>query len=159
MWKLGLGQLQTHWFYSPTHFLVRLTKRLSVGICDLVYDVHQRPSVFQFRVFFFISSLPFSCAILPNRLLWRKDSMSFCLIDEVHRSDPTFVMPLSRHFWKRQAWQRFLLTLSTGHCFSLWQVYSIFFCTVRRKNPWTEDSDEVSLSLDMVLREAVFLRK
>lgn len=44
---------------------------------------------------------------------------------------PSFTIPTTRHFWKRQYWHRFRRLLSTGQFLFARQTYLAFFCTVR----------------------------
>lgn len=44
---------------------------------------------------------------------------------------PSLTMPTTRHFWKRQNWQRFLRRLSTGQFLFAKHTYLAFFWTVR----------------------------
>lgn len=46
-------------------------------------------------------------------------------------NSPSFTMPTTRHFWKRQNWHRFRLLLSTRQSLLARQTYFEFFCTVR----------------------------
>lgn len=46
-------------------------------------------------------------------------------------ASPSLTIPTTRHFWKRQNWQRFLLLLSTGQSLLARHTYFAFFCTVR----------------------------
>ncbi len=45
-------------------------------------------------------------------------------------------IPTSKHFWKRQYWHLFLVTLLMTHFLSRWHVYCMFFCTLLLKKPW-----------------------
>jgi len=49
---------------------------------------------------------------------------------------PSLDMPIRKHFCSLQYWQRFRVTLFITQFLSLWHVYCIFFCTLRRKKPW-----------------------
>lgn len=45
-------------------------------------------------------------------------------------------MPTSKHFCRRQYWQRLRVTLLIWQFLSRWQVYTMFFWILRRKKPW-----------------------
>lgn len=44
-------------------------------------------------------------------------------------------IPTAKHLWSRQYWQRFLVILLMMQFLSRWQMYTMFFCTLRRKKP------------------------
>lgn len=46
-------------------------------------------------------------------------------------------IPTAKHFCSRQYWQRFLVILLMMQFLSRWHVYTMFFCTLRRKKPCT----------------------
>ena len=50
---------------------------------------------------------------------------------------PSLTIPTTRHFWKRQNWQRFLRRLSTGQFLFAKHTYFAFFWTVRCKEKKT----------------------
>lgn len=58
-------------------------------------------------------------------------SSSLVAVKESDFALPSLTIPTTRHFWKRQNWQRFLLLLSTGQSLLARQTYFAFFCTVR----------------------------
>lgn len=47
-------------------------------------------------------------------------------------------MPTSKHFWRRQYWQRLRVTLLMIQFLSRWHVYTMFFWMLRRKKPCGE---------------------
>ena len=47
-------------------------------------------------------------------------------------------IPTARHFLKRQYWHRLRFSRMTGQWPSRRHRYSICFCMLRRKNPWTK---------------------
>lgn len=49
---------------------------------------------------------------------------------------PSLDMPTSKHFWRRQNWQRLRVTLLIWQFLSRWHVYTMFFWMLRRKKPW-----------------------
>lgn len=53
----------------------------------------------------------------------------------VYNHSPSFDIPTWKHFCSRQNWQRFRVTLLIWQFLSRWQVYTMFFCMLRRKKP------------------------
>ena len=48
---------------------------------------------------------------------------------------PSLDIPTSKHFCRRQYWQRLRVTLLIWQFLSLWHVYTMFFWILRRKKP------------------------
>ena len=53
-------------------------------------------------------------------------------------------IPTAKQRCSRQYWQRFLVILLMMQFLSRWQVYAMFFCTLRRKKPCREDREDMN---------------
>ena len=65
---------------------------------------------------------------------------------------PAKTMPILRHFWKRQNWQRLRCALVISQLPSATHVYTRLFCTVRLKKPLQLKRKQASVT--NVAREA-----
>ncbi len=69
----------------------------------------------------------------PHLFILKKSCLDVWIKQKKCSTLPSFTIPTTMHFWKRQYWHRFRRLLSTGQFLFARQTYLAFFCTVRYK--------------------------